>query len=172
MVEETKGNKFDPKKAEAVEAKQKIDDLKELKSKIEKKLQIISGEIEKLENEAEEVAKGEKEPYTGVLPRLTFKRIGTTFFVDFTLAATGDEMALEGKVIYGALRPTATDDQVKYKPLFECPVSRNGLIKDPGGIKGQWMINKDEGNFADVHFLILQNIWKDALNWANEYPTD
>lgn len=156
-------------KPEAVEAFELLGNLDKAAEEVKKRLEAVLKEIKKIEKES---ASEDAGPHAGELNRLKFKRIGVTFYVDFALAATGDEMALEGKVIYGALRSAATENDIKYKLLFECPVSKNGLIKDPGGIKGQWIIKQDKSNFADVHFLILQNIWKDALNWSNDYPTD
>ena len=161
-------------KPEAEEAKLQLEALESDMGNFRNKMREILNAIKRIESKDEVETTEAKEQHDAEMPkRFIFERLGMSFFVDFVLSATADEMAFEGQVIYGAVRTAAKPERdIEHKPLFECPVSRNGLIKDPSGIKVEKMLEDDGSNFADVHYLILRHIWKDALRWANDYPTE
>lgn len=163
-------------KPEAEEAGQVLSALDNAKKKIEGRLDVAREIIRKKAGEV----KPEAEDKRVLHKRLLFEKLGVRFFVDFTIAPkTGSEEAvLEGHIIYGAVRQIAEELDRQDKPLFVCNVSEHGLIKDPGGIKGSWWLGapgdekeSDASSFGELHERIVANIWKDALRWANKYPT-
>lgn len=58
-------------------------------------------------------------------------------------------------------------DHREDKPLLSLRVSRYGVIKDVPGIKGSWISGQEERIF-NLHHQVLEQIWKDALDWFNE----
>lgn len=70
---------------------------------------------------------------------------------------------------YGCERNDRCDHR-EDKPLFMLRVSRYGVIKDVPGIQGSWASDKSE-RIIDLHYRVLEQIWKDALDWFNENMT-
>lgn len=111
------------------------------------------------------------------------------FYIDFTMEASeGDDATdIKGSIIYGTMRTIcfsecifpnksndcknceriARCDRLEDKPLAQFSVNRNGIIKSKDKFEDEMWTTEIE-DLLDLHYRILDLIWKDALDWANE----
>lgn len=160
-----------PLNPEAEDARSNIEDLENSFKEVKSRLETISEFYREFGKCPIESA---NENCRGFLSlRKNFEQLGICFFVDFMIVPKGssEDFLVEGRISYGAIRQTVAKHDSKDKILFECAMTQKGLIKDPGGLKGKWLIpKKGPADFKDLHDLIIASIWDSALNWVNEYP--
>jgi hypothetical protein len=122
----------------------------------------------------------------GVPKRIEFRFEGVKFYIDFSIIASehDDLIDIYGSIIYGTIRTmcfsdclapnnknqcqrTTRCDNIEDKPLIQLSVNRQGIIYSSGELEGKWWI-KDDEDLLELHYLALDLIWKEALEWANE----
>ena len=121
--------------------------------------------------------------------RIEFECNFLKFYIDFTIVVSeGDSPTnIKGSIIYGTSRtlcfsecifPKESNncekcqrllrcDRLEDKPLIHFSVTRHGMIQSSGELEGEWWI-EDKSNLLELHYRVLDLIWKQALDWANE----
>lgn len=153
-----------PDKPIAIEAKSILEgELEKDTEELINHLNLFSSIVKKIEKTKEEKR---------AINRLKFERLKTQLFTDFFIKKVEEEVV--GRIVYGAIRETATNPDKKERPLIEISISKYGLISEIPDEKGQWLINKEnkelEKSVVEIHYLVLKNLLEDATAWSSSYP--
>ena len=125
--------------------------------------------------------------------RIDFTCNNLKFYIDFGLIGLDPEDAadVKGSIVYGTNRTlcfrecispeegeckicqrVSRCDGLEDKPLIQFTVDRHGIIKSSTELDDEWRIKdstvSSKKKVSESHFLALDHIWKDALNWTNE----
>lgn len=142
-----------------------------------------------LKSHLESSQKKQRSMVENIPKRIEFKFNGLKFYIDFTVVASerDDLIDMKGSIIYGASRTLCfTDciygnnkkkdklceriarcDGLEDKPLISFEVTQHGMLQSSGKLEGEWWI-EDRSDLLELHYRVIDLIWKDALDWANE----
>lgn len=158
---------------------------KEQVKAVTEKLKKARGELFEVVKKTSNPTETDKAPVSN-LERIEFNCNEACFYIDFCLVSDDDH--LEGAIVYGALRapryPYSLWGSKKIKenrPLFSLSVDEYGKISAKGKLDDEWYFKsgaekeekenekkENEKALKEMHYRVLDLVWRDALNWGNE----
>ncbi|MBT3293720.1 MAG: hypothetical protein HN919_03115 [Verrucomicrobia bacterium] len=112
------------------------------------------------------------------LKQLPVKQGGLDFYIQFALVA--DDAEIEGAIVYGASREPCypnslwpnPDKKQQERPLACFFLDSLGKVSIKGKLQDEWWLTGTEADtqaaVEEMHYRVLDMIWRDALNWTNE----
>lgn len=159
----------EPKKAQGKAAAQALKDASDQRDEVVKKLKWLRVRLRR----AMDGPVDDDGRLPGGVGQLAFKSSGLSLFVELGLDIQdgGDELDVGGIVVYGADRGTASGDpDKKSRKILEFRFSRLGLLQDPCGVKGTWVVGDEESDFAGLHCQIVRKVLPEASRWGRQFP--
>lgn len=170
-------------KPEALEAREHLESLqREVRSVTNQLIRFRDGLVERFGTGTKSTPRRRR--WGRDLPEgLIFDRLGVEFYVEFSIASGRGAAELEGAITWGATRPlcflacpegkrddcqrVARCDQREDKALLTARMSKFGVITNVPGLKGSWS-NEEPGRLIELHYRVLERVWRDALEWVGE----